>query len=69
MPRIINRGLNSATTTDWINATKGMKLSAYDPCAADSRAVLTTQKLETVDVPRVQPTDSNRRSPARRPGR
>jgi hypothetical protein len=35
MPSIINRGLSSATTEDWLNATKDMKLSASDPCPRD----------------------------------
>ena len=31
MPRVINLGMNSATTEDWLNASKEMKISAYDP--------------------------------------
>jgi len=27
----INQGTNSATTLDWLNTTKEMKLSAFDP--------------------------------------
>jgi hypothetical protein len=27
----INHGTNSATTLDWLNTTKEMKLSAFDP--------------------------------------
>jgi hypothetical protein len=34
MAGLINRGLNSATTTDWLNATRDMKVTAYDPAIA-----------------------------------
>jgi hypothetical protein len=40
MARIINLGINSATTKDWLNATRHMKLTAFDPCFRDSRASL-----------------------------
>jgi hypothetical protein len=31
VPRILNLGVNSATTQDWLNASRGMRISAYDP--------------------------------------
>jgi hypothetical protein len=38
MSRILNLGINSVTTKDWLNATRHMKLTALDPCFSDSRA-------------------------------
>jgi hypothetical protein len=29
---LINQGTNRSTMSDWFNATKDLKLTAYDPC-------------------------------------
>lgn len=32
MSAVLNLGLNSSTTKDWLKASEGMRLTAYNPC-------------------------------------
>jgi hypothetical protein len=36
MPGVLNSGANSATTKDWLNASKHMNLTSFSPSFADS---------------------------------
>jgi len=40
MSSIMNLGMNSSTTKDWLNATRDMKLTAYAPCSRQLQIVL-----------------------------
>jgi hypothetical protein len=51
MARILNLGLNSATTSDWLNATRHMNLTALDPCFRDSYGDLASASTKDLSRP------------------
>jgi hypothetical protein len=40
MPSIINQGLGSSLTKDWLNASRNIRLTAFDPCSRDLLAAI-----------------------------
>lgn len=47
---ISNSGTGTATTKDWLNATEGMKLTAYDPQSIPRAAISISMVLTSADV-------------------
>lgn len=50
MASVLNQGLNCATTADWLNAIKDMKLTAYYPSSEASQLNLTRQPAGSMRV-------------------
>jgi len=57
----INQGTNSATTLDWLNTTKEMKLSAFEPSVLASMQLI--EPGEAVNLTPLERARMNRARP------
>jgi hypothetical protein len=57
----INQGTNNSTMRDWLNSTKDMKLTAYDPSVRTNVQLI--EPDQAVNLPRLERERMNRAKP------
>lgn len=63
MTYVLNQGVNSLTTQDWLKASEDMRLTAYDPSPKVENQVEVFEPGEAINLPAIDRERMNQAKP------